>query len=237
MSEYREGRKGSPELEALARAGRAAREDADDVSSRAAAIDGERHLREALASIYGAPTNLMVRLLGGFALMAGLVMVMMNQSVPAPLGAATVALGILLAVAGGVMSPKAPLAGVEEERKWARSHPFALEGYFEVLSAKPRASGGVRAHVTWKGEGPDVEGHLLADAIAAADPGARVERNDAAEVVFVSGKIDGTTGSSVNRVPVVRNHRYPDHVHALVDKVLVPLSRRHPIERVRLEPV
>jgi hypothetical protein len=237
MAGYRDSQaKPDPELERLAREGRAARSHAIDAAAGDAQASGDRHLREALAAVHGAPAGLVVKLAAGACLMSALVMILLHESVPAPIGIATLALGIILAIASGVMSPRANDAALEAERSWYRALPFALEGYFEVLSAKPRSTGGVRAHITWRGELAKVDEQLLADAFAAADPAARLEHADTSGAVFGSGPIRGETGGRINRVPVLRNHRYPEYVHTLVEKVLVPLARSHPIESVRLEP-
>lgn len=198
---------------------------------------GDRHLREALAATYGAPKKLVVKLAGFACMMVALTMVLFHESVPAPLGIFTFALALILLISGSVMAPRAPDSALEEERRWARSLPFTLEGYFEVLSAKPRETGGLRAHVTWVADGPEVDAALLADAFAAADPGARLDESDASGAIFASGPISGATGARINHVPVLRNHLYPEYVHALMTKVLVPLAKSHPIEKVRLEPV
>jgi hypothetical protein len=229
--------KPSAELTRLASAGRAARSSAQDAAVGDARAAGDRHLHEALAATHGAPRNQARKLGAGACLMVALVMMLAHESVPAPIGVATLALGIVLAVAGGVMSPRVSDAALEEERKWTRSLPFALDGYFEVLSAKPRAEGGVRAHITWSEDTRAVDEALLADAFAAVDPVARLDQADETGVVFASGPIRGETGARINREPVLRNHAYPAYVRDLVTKVLVPLAKSYPMIRVRLEAV
>jgi hypothetical protein len=237
MTEYRDSRaRPDPELERLAREGRAARSQAMDAATGDAQTAGDRHLREALAAVHGAPTGLGIKLAAGFCMMSAVVMILLHESVPAPIGVFTLALGIILSIASGVMSPRANDAALEAERTWYRALPFTLEGYFEVLSAAPRSTGGVRAHITWRGERAKVDEQLLADAFAACDPAARLEHADTSGAVFASGPIRGETGGRINHVPVIRNHRYPEYVHTLVEKVLVPLARSHPMESVRLEP-
>lgn len=237
-SRYRQPRaKPSPELERLARRGRAARTTAVDTATEEAQVARDRHLREALAAVYGAPKRGMVKGAAAVCLLSAIFMVLLHESVPAPLGVATFALGIILAISGAVMTPQATDAALEEERTWSRSHPFPLEGYFEVLSAKPRKTGGVRAHVTWKGDDEEVDEQLLADAFAAIDPAATLDHADDADVVFASGPINGDTGARTNRNAVLSNFAYPEYIHNLVTKVLVPLAKSHPIDKVRLEAV
>lgn len=236
--QHRDAReKPNPELERLAQEGRAARANAASSTTDEAKAAGERHLREALATLHGAPKNVAVKAAGGLCLMAALLMIALHQTVPAPVGIATLALGIILTVSGGIMSPQASDSAVEDERQWSHSLPFAFEGYFEVLAAKPRSVGGVRTHITWGPEVGAVDEQLLADIFAAMDPGSQLEHADTSGVVLASGPISGETGARINREPVVRNHAYPEYIHNLSAKVLVPLSRSYAIESVRLEAI
>lgn len=242
MARYRDANaKADPELERLAREGRAARAQASGAAADDAKVAGDRHLREALAALHGAaPSSVALKLVGGFLLMAAVVMALLHESVHPMVGVLTFFVGIVVSVVASISAPRATDEALEAERTWYRGLPFELDGYFAVLSAEPRPSGGVRAHITWRSdvaEAGNVDEQLVADAFAVADPAARLESADSAGAVFVSGPITGLTGSTINRRPVVRNHRYPEYLHTLVDKVLVPLSRSRPIERVRLEPM
>ncbi len=233
--EYRDsGAKPSSELARLAREGRAARETANGAATGDAQANADRHLREALATIHGAPNRTIVKSLGGLCMMVALLMVLLNESVPAPVGLATIVVAFILTFAGSLMSPRASDGALDEERAWARALPFELEGYFESLSVAPRSEGTLRAHITWRAE-ESIDEQLLTDAFAVHDTSASVESVERTGVVYVSGPISGHTGSRINREPVLRNHKYPDYIHDLAEKVLVPLSKSYAIERVRLE--
>lgn len=233
--EYRDdAAKPSSNLQRLAREGRAARETALDDAGQSAAQDADRHLREALSAIHGAPKRAMIKAAGGLCMLIAVTMIFLNEYVPAPVGLATVLLAFALTFTGAMMSPRASDQALEEERTWARALPFTLERYFEALSVEPRTSGTLRAHITWRAE-KNIDEQLLADAFAVHDTSATVEDTGRSGAVFVSGPISGDTGARVNRSPVLRNHKYPDYIHDLADKVLVPLSKSHPIESVRLE--
>jgi len=130
------------------------------------------------------------------------------------------------------MPPLASRAGVEAERAWVASLPFALDWYFELLSLDPSPSCRVRLEIAWTTHG--VDAHTLQGIIALFDTGSSVieARPDHAELT--TGPISGMTGIRINRASVYRNHRLGTAVHRLVDVVLLPLHRNAPVTRVKL---
>jgi len=117
---------------------------------------------------------------------------------------------------------------------WVKGLPFALEGYFEVLGAPSRGSRAVHYEVVWQSGVRPPEAALVHDV---RHRGSHCEHRACGRWRGARHRrrVSGDTGMSSHRVPVVRNHRLPAHVHAVVEPVLVPLHRGHPIARVLLK--
>lgn len=228
------------ELERLAREGQARLRAAHSHDAWMASATAERNLRTALGPVRGAP-------------MRRLVLVLLVLSVPAALASHlltsliddAIGLGarIQLAMAGFSVSigllclylfmpPKASRAGVEAERAWVASLPFALEWYFELLASDPQARSRVKVELWWQAEG--IDQRTLEGLVALVDTGARVLEIQPGYAAFATQPISGSTGIRVNRSKVCRNHRLGIAVHRVVDVVLAPLHRSAPLARVKL---
>lgn len=229
--------KASPELERLAQQGRAARENASDSASKDAEVAGDHHLREALVPLYGSPRTLIAKSVAATLMAIAGLLIAFNKSVHPAFGIVAVFVAFFALFGASVLTPRASDGALEEERTWEKGLPFALEGYFDVLSATPRESGGLKAYITWHSDTAEVDEKLLADAFAGADADATLEEAEEGGPIFVSGAISGRTGGSINHRPILRNHHYPEYIHTLMAKVLIPLSKSHRIEHVRLEAV
>jgi hypothetical protein len=148
-------------------------------------------------------------------------------------------LGDLLFVAGVALlvlvPPKATRTRVAIETAWARSLPFAMDGYLELLGGEPHATSVVVVELTW-GD-PRSPGGMdeLRGRLGVLDAEARLEARDDATAVIHSGSISGRTGIRLNRAYVVnRNTRFVGWVHGLVEQALVPLHGSHPVARIAL---
>jgi hypothetical protein len=125
---------------------------------------------------------------------------------------------------------------VARERAWASALPFVLvDDYFGLLSAQPDSSCRIVAEVAWSGDAPGVE--VVQDLLGLVDTDARVEPYES-RTRITTKRIDCSTGASVstggNYRTMASNHRLVPYVHELVDKVLLPVHRSHPIARVML---
>ena len=131
--------------------------------------------------------------------------------------------------------PLASQGAVNAEQDWARGLPFALEGYFEALGGQPRGARRIVYEIIWQHGARAPDPALVHGVFGAVDPTARLDHADARAAHVTGGAVSGVTGIRINRVPVYRNHRLPAHIHAVVEKVLLPLHRSHPIARVVLK--
>jgi hypothetical protein len=135
----------------------------------------------------------------------------------------------------GVMHRLRDRALLAAERAWPSSLPFALEGYLEILGQEPMSCS-IEAAITLQ-PGSRTPG---LDVLQGLVLGIEVD----AKVVNVGGGASSTItirsaskGDMAGSVYVVSNREIPPYVHALVEKVLLPLHRTHPIERVSLSRV
>ena len=154
-------------------------------------------------------------------------------------------LALLMIIGGSVMTfvlfmvwvfipPRASAGAVAAEQAWARSLPFALRGYFELLSGEPSSARAMSYEIAWH-EGIRLpEPHLVQGVFYGVDPDARLEHADARRALVRGGNVSGNTGIRMNGRYVYRNHRLPARVHAVVEQVLLPLHRSHPIASVTL---
>jgi hypothetical protein len=131
--------------------------------------------------------------------------------------------------------PIASQGAVAAEEMWAMALPFTMQGYFDVLSSEPRMGRKLVFEITWRDDARAPEPGLLHSVFCAVDPSAVLDDANARGARITSGVVSGATGIKMNGVRVYRNHRLPGHVHALVERVLLPLHRSHPIARIKLK--
>ncbi len=121
------------------------------------------------------------------------------------------------------------------EAQWAAALPFGMVGYLEVLSAKPEYTSTLNVALTWTGRPPDRA--LLQSALYVHDAKAEIKSQDDASTTVRSSEISGETNLKTNlggEMYLHTNGRIVTYVHGLVDKVLVPLHRTHPIREVSI---
>lgn len=230
---YRPEPNQDPELERLAAQGHARRRAQDSEQQQNVQTAGMAHLHAAIGSYRGSSRGnapLLVALLG----FVGIFLAVLVGSWARPFGVIGVFVAFIAMFVWKLSPPKVSPEELEAERSWTRSFPFALDGYFEVLSQQPRESRSLVYELRWKGDGTPPTSSLLEGLFAVADPGARVEQVDAEGARVRSGAISGDTGTRINRAPVYRNHNFPEHVHGVVERALVPLHRSHPLTSVTL---
>jgi len=148
-------------------------------------------------------------------------------------------LGIMLFLGGlgvgSVLPGGASDAQVDVERRWGASLPFALSGYFEVLAADPERRTCLVAAVDWEDPHAVPAVEMLRDIVALHDTRASVAPEGAATIVVRSAPVDTQTNVRVNKTRwIYDNSKFVPYVHGLVERVLLPLHRSHPMSRVRL---
>ena len=214
-----------------------------DLIAQAAA---DRNVREAIGPVRGAPMRravLVLLVVSVVALVAGtIVLNVVVDDVFKRMSFIPVAVVGLLASGGLLflylfMAPAASRAGIEAERAWAASLPFALERYFDVIAAKPEAECRLGVELWWTGQGVDartLEGVVALFGTQTTVMSAPRMEAQGAHASFTTGPISGSTGIRINRVYVHRNHHLGEAVHRLVEVVLMPLHRNGALARVRL---
>jgi hypothetical protein len=192
----------------------------------------ERHLRVALGGHYGAPVRTVAHVLIA---VGALMVVAFVWDVPRLL---RIVPGVIVLLGGLLVRwlapPVATRARVDAERRWARSLPFTMEGYFEVLAGEPRRDFRLAVSVTWSDPGRSPSEDVLRGVLGRLDTGADIVSDDRAAVTLRSRAISCVTGFRVNDEHVYRNTRIVAYVHDLVDEVLLPLHEKHAILRVSL---
>jgi len=133
-----------------------------------------------------------------------------------------------------LVPPIASRGAMAREAAWVDALPFELVGSFEMLSETPQFQRRVTFEIEWKAGTLPPDHDLLFGALGAAGLHAHVKSSDDRGAVIISGSVSGNTGIRNNRVPVYRNHALPGRVHAIVDLLLVPLHRSHPMARVSI---
>jgi hypothetical protein len=129
------------------------------------------------------------------------------------------------------VQPMASRARVAAERAWSTSLPFALDGYFDLLAMDDCSACHILVNVQW-GPGRPAELALVEGAAGALDPDARAQANG-------SGVLIRSTAMPMTYLDRHRNRRGTNrqlaaYTHALVDRVLVPIHKSHPIARITL---
>jgi len=136
------------------------------------------------------------------------------------------------------IEPPTPAHHVEAERSWLASLPFAIDGYFEALSAKPESECNLLIELRFSSDRPPPDQSTMLELLGLVDTDASIEKvsawREGGALVFRSGPISGGTNTRVNGVWVYSNRKIAQYVHDLVDRVLLPLQRSHPLTRVAL---
>jgi hypothetical protein len=193
-------------------------------------------LQDALGEHYVSPARRRWRVTAAVGLLlvvvSAAVGTVVGDSLALPLGIP----GLALLVAGLALASTATRASpaqVEAERAWPSSLPFRLEGYFEVLAHHSEAQCGLDVELQWQSAAAAPGDDLLLAAWAAHDRGARIHGRSGDTVTVRSSSI-ASPGQQMRTLTVYRNTKLPAFVHGLVDRVLVPLHRRHALARVSL---
>jgi hypothetical protein len=229
------------ELARLAQEGQARLQAAHRDQAVGANAAADRNIRTAIGPVRGAPVKLLLLVLFVLSVVALITVgfaathsrksaIQMVSMMPWAMPAFFGCIGLLCAYL--FMPPMASRAGVEAERAWAASLPFALEHYFDVIGAAPEGFCSLRVTLWWTSRG--VDERTLQGLIALFDTQSTVLEVDGRHASFLTGQIEGFTGIRINRAPVYRNHRLGKAVHRLVDLVLLPMHRSAPLARVTL---
>jgi hypothetical protein len=145
---------------------------------------------------------------------------------------------MLLVVAGIIVSSteaaqRASPAQVDAERRWAGALPFRLEGYFEVLEHHPEKECRLDVELQWEPAVAMPSDDILLGVWGTQDTGARIQERSGDTVRVRSGTIV-SPARQLRVLTIYRNSRIPPFVHRLVDRVLVPVHRSHPLARVSI---
>jgi len=129
----------------------------------------------------------------------------------------------------------------ETERAWLSSLPFAIDGYFEALSVEPDSECNLLVELRFSSARPPPDQNTMLGLLGLVDADASIEKvsalfqgRESGALVFGSGPISCGTNTRVNGEWVYSNRKIARYVHDLVDKVLLPLHRSHPLTRVSL---
>ena len=200
----------------------------------------EKNVRIALGAYHGTPIRK-----ASYVLMGIGTLVIAAVGIESPdFGSAGVVVSFLagmLAASSGLLmrvwsAPAATSATVAAEKAWAKSLPFALEGYFEMLAAEPTLECELVLELEWTpGRVPTPE--TVQGLLGTWDTGARVQPLEEALCIrsgtFECGRIQNANnwyGSDALRP----TRHLVGKVHGLVTTVLQPLHRSHAIARVSL---
>ena len=224
-----------PELLRLAAKGTARRAHAASTAPVTQDRDGDQHLRLAIGAYRGSALRRALLVLPITSALVGGVLVLQQQgpdrgAVGALVFGATMALFFLWLF----VPPIASRGAMAREADWVDALPFELVGYFEMLSETPRLARHVTFEIQWEEGAQPPDRDLLFSALGAVDPEACVESSTDSGAFLISGSVSGQTAIRKNRVPVYRNHALPGRVHDIVDQLLVPLHRSHPMARVSI---
>jgi hypothetical protein len=239
-----EGSSGAAKLARLAQEGERRIHAVSEGRSQVARSEANKHLLLAIGAVRGSRGRVLIPLivLGALTAIIGFVVTIRASQTMIFDHGANFAFGVPL-LFGGILAavgayliyvflpPTASPAQVDAEHDWIAKLPFALEGYFEALSAKPEISVQLRIELAWQTVG--VELPTLQGILGLLDTEARVTgASDRATIT--TGMIDGSTGVAVNRAPICGNHRVAKYVHKLVDVVLMPVHDNRALASVRV---
>jgi hypothetical protein len=240
-----EGPSDDGELARLAEEGQRRIHAASDGRLHAAQATANKHLLHAIGAVRGSRPRAIVPLIivGTLTTIAGLGLTVLGTltgsvhhlDTHGAIGAPVVLAGVLTAIGAFLfylfVPPVATPAQVDAERAWVASMPFGLEGYFETLSAQPETYVRLEIQLAWQAVGVDVS--MLRGVVGLLDTEAQVTSTQDG-VTLATGKISGSTGVAVNRVPICGNHEVAKYLHKLVDVVLLPVHHNCPLTRVRV---
>jgi hypothetical protein len=246
MSEepYRNGEPPSPaddELSRLAAEGQgridAAAERNAAQSSTAADETRDHVIRAALGAHYGSPVRrarlatfgvLALAIAGGLAasVVGGDLRDLLGTICAVLGGAAFIAAMILVS-----LQPRATAARVAAEQAWSSSLPFKLRGHFDLLASDDVVAIHVVADIEFARTPPDAS--LVQGAVGVLDVDARVSR-EGDTTLRIRGAALPNTFIDYRKRRENTNRQHVAYVHALVDRVLAPLHRSHPVASVTL---
>ncbi len=236
MEPYRPGAAGpDPELLRLAAKGAERRAHAASTARVTQDRDGDRHLRLAIGAFRGSALRRALLVLPiTSALVGGLLVLQQHGPDRGAVGALVFGATMALFFLWLFVPPLASRSAMAREAGWVEALPFELVGYFDMLSETPRLARHVTFEIQWKGGALPPDRELLFGALGAVDPEACLESCSDSGAFIISGSVSGQTAIRKNRVPVYRNHALPPRVHAIVDQLLVPLHRSHPMAQVSI---
>jgi hypothetical protein len=222
-----------PNLKELAAEGHQRRAEHDAAPEERAR--GDRELLIALGGHYGTEKQRRVGTLLKLALVlfaaSMALLVVMPGEVPRVLGLVSFIATMVLLPLRFSMTPTASAAQREAEEVWLRNLPFTVVGYFEALRAEPRKECRLRVALEHAGE-PRPATELWSGLVHRIDPGATPGSDGPA---WLSSAISGATNVRQNRQLICRNHRLVEHMHVLVEQVLLPLHREYPLRQVTVQ--
>ncbi len=193
-------------------------------------------LRAALGDRYFSP----LRVVGLSALALSLPLVVVGVVAPSATGEAmgVPVVGVVLLVAGIIVSStdaakRATPGQVDAERRWVGALPFRLEGYLEALEHEPERECRLDVELQWESAAAMPSDDILLGVWGTQDTGARIHERSGDTVRVRSGTIV-SPATQLRVLTIYRNTRIPPFVHRLVDRVLVPIHRGHPLARVSI---
>jgi hypothetical protein len=226
----------SAELAKLAAEGRARMRAAKPERPALAPDPKGDELRAALGGRYFSPT----RVAGLSAVAVGLLLLVVAVVALGGSGeAATVGItGLVSLVAGLIVSStdaakRASPAQVDAERRWVGALPFRLEGYLQALEHEPQRECQLDVELQWAPAAAMPSDDILLGVWATQDTGARLRQRSGETIHVRSGPIV-SPATQLRVLTIYHNTRIPPFVHRLVDRVLVPIHRSHPLARVSI---
>lgn len=200
----------------------------------------EKNVRIALGVYHGTPLRR-----ASYALMGVGTVVIAAVGIESPdFGSAGVVASFLvgmLAAIGGLLirvssAPAATSATLAAEKAWAKSLPFSLDGYFEMLAAEPTLECQLVLELEWA-TGRVSTPETVQGLLGTWDTGARVQPLEEVLCIrsgtFECGRLHN--GNNWYGSDALRPTRQlVGKVHGLVTTVLQPLHRSHAIARVTI---
>jgi hypothetical protein len=206
----------------------------------------DENVRDALGARYGSGVRkTIVALFGACAVMCVLSLATCAAADKSSSHGGSQGLSIVSAVLGGLSGlsllgalslllsrRSATRAQVAAERAWAASLPFAMDGYFDLLGR----SGNVACHLVielvWQpGRAPDLG--TVQGVLGVLDTDARTQSSEHGSISVRSTALACAWTNSRN-VKQGSNRQVVEYTHRLIEKVLLPLHRSHPLARISL---